>query len=824
MNILGTAVTRVHGRWRRLSLTSKFTLIFTTAVILVVTVLGLYFDNFLRANFFEATQRQMNHGFERFVFSLQTIERELQEATRFIETDEQMIAAVELINNYQDKTHYNTYLIDEEKKRIAQSLLDRVKLSFKSEITLYDRNDELIAYVKREAAGYRSTYVSYADGHQAFYSRLEGEAEYRVSVKPLPKSIAIEHKLLYDLDKIRHASVVTWERFDDDLVIRSHQSLFDEASGSQVAHVELSDILTPTYFVKASDDLDFALTASYDARYAADAVALDAGNGFHRVKLRDETDHYVGTLSHGTSDGRVFFVARLAKTQLSATLDANRRQLLIILLLVALTVSLVMRYLIKHGAARPLAALMTQIRKIEHQDYSSASPVTTGDELETISVNINHLASAVQEREASLASANESQRRLNEALARERDHLEDNVKLRTAELILAKEAADSASRAKSTFLANMSHELRTPMNGIMGMTAIALRRATDDQLKDQLGKIDQASRRLLAVINDILDISKIEAERLKLEVVAFKLGEVTENLVSLIGDRARSKGLDLSIKLPDDVAGWSLQGDPLRIGQILLNFMGNAVKFTDQGAITLRVDCVEDSPSDVLLRFEVTDTGIGIAPDDQGRLFTAFEQADSSMTRKYGGTGLGLAISKRLAHLMDGEIGFDSIVGQGSTFWFSVRLDKATDMSLPMPALADALDMRIKARYSGTRLLLAEDEPINQEVSRALLEDVGLAVDLAEDGAAAVEMAKLTHYALILMDMQMPKMNGIDATRAIRALPGYATIPILAMTANAFDEDRQRCLAAGMNDHIGKPVDPDKLFDSLLNWLSKTRA
>jgi len=415
--------------------------------------------------------------------------------------------------------------------------------------------------------------------------------------------------------------------------------------------------------------------------------------------------------------------------------------------------------------------------------------------------------------------------RLHKEVEAHRHHLEDLVVARTAALSIAKEAAEAANRAKSTFLANMSHELRTPMNAIMGMTDLALRHATEPKLRDQLGKVMQASQHLLHVINDILDISKIEADRLTLERVTFKLGEVLENLMSLIGHKVIDKGLKLRVDLTPDVARLTLLGDPLRLGQILLNFAGNALKFTAAGSITLRARLAEESSSDVLLRFEVEDTGIGIAAEDQKRLFTAFEQADGSMTRKYGGTGLGLAISKRLVKMMGGDVGVDSQPGSGSTFWFTVRLGKATDAVSPAPTFAqDSAEARLKAQFAGSRVLLAEDEPINQEVSRGLLEDVGLAVDLAEDGVQAVDMAKQNRYALILMDMQMPHLNGVEATRQIRALPGYAETPILAMTANAFDEDRQVCIDASMNDHIGKPVDPDKLFETLLKWLSKSQG
>lgn len=393
-------------------------------------------------------------------------------------------------------------------------------------------------------------------------------------------------------------------------------------------------------------------------------------------------------------------------------------------------------------------------------------------------------------------------------------------------LLLAKLRAEEASRAKSTFLANMSHELRTPMSAIMGMTRLALRNATNPTQKEQLGKVDVASRHLLNVINDILDISKIEAGCLTLENARFRLGEAIENVASLVGHKAAEKGLELNIDLAAGLPNLGVIGDPMRLEQILLNLAGNAVKFTSEGSITLRCRIIADDSESLLLRWDVIDTGIGVAAENQEKLFTAFEQADTSITRRYGGTGLGLAISKRLVHMMGGEIGVDSAVGRGSDFWFTVRLSRASAEAMGMPAMATLLpaEQRLLDVYGGAKVLVVEDEPVNQEVSRSLLEDAGLAVDLAEDGRVAVAMAGQQRYALIMMDMQMPNLNGLDATKAIRAGSLNVDTPILAMTANAFEEDRQNCFDAGMNDFVAKPVIPEALYETILRWLSRPQG
>lgn len=408
-----------------------------------------------------------------------------------------------------------------------------------------------------------------------------------------------------------------------------------------------------------------------------------------------------------------------------------------------------------------------------------------------------------------------------------RIHLEDLVTQRTEQLSEATRRAEAANASKSAFLANMSHEIRTPMNAVLGVARLmqrdlgALEGLAPEEplarLLSRIQQIDQTGRHLLALLNDLLDLSKIDAGKIQLIQADFALRPMIEELLVMVRERAAEHGVELILDLEGVPS--ALRGDGMRLGQILLNYLSNAVRFTQHGQVCVRAQLLSQDGHKVRLRFEVEDQGIGISEAEQARLFQVFEQAAEDTAHRFGGTGLGLAIARKLAELMGGSVGVRSQPGQGSCFWAELPLELARELARPVDAAVGEQALQQLRGLGTRRILLVDDVAINQEIACDLLQDAGLIVQVASDGLEALSLARRESFDLVLMDLRMPSMGGIEATRELRRIAGYESVPVIALTAQAFEEDRKECQQAGMNDHLSKPVLPELLYAKLLQWL-----
>ena len=472
----------------------------------------------------------------------------------------------------------------------------------------------------------------------------------------------------------------------------------------------------------------------------------------------------------------------------------------------------------------PILRLRKTMNSIaDTRDYTMRAPRTNDDELGALVDGFNDMLQQIHHRDAELACYNT--RLETEVAARTTDLSVANTELQNlvAELSAAKEAAEAANRAKSQFLATMSHEIRTPMNGVLGMNELLLDTELNPTQRRYAKTIHSSGQALLEIINDVLDFSKIEAGCLELERTDFDPREIVKSVVEMLAERAQRKGLKLICQIVSGVPPVT-RGDPHRLRQVLVNLVGNAIKFTERGEVMVNLELESDTGAAVVLRGTVRDTGIGIEPKVQALLFQAFSQADSSHARRFGGTGLGLAITRQLVELMGGTIGVDSTPGQGSTFSFTVALapsDRVLVACGRMNAQAPASLPNSATPRQGIHVLLVEDNPVNQQVTLCMLENSGYRIDVVENGRQALQALSATHYDLVLMDCQMPEMDGFEATRQWRVLEqsrGSDRIPIVAVTANALYGDREACLASGMDDFLSKPFTQQALATMLRRW------
>jgi signal transduction histidine kinase/DNA-binding NarL/FixJ family response regulator len=807
----------------------KLILLLVASVVLSLSLAGIFLFYFFIELHSQNAREDINDAFI-------TLERELKTSEDFLTKHihqtlqrDDIRSAVNMISEYQSIDDYMPILFDVEKKKIAVEIAQQARSPRVSLTTVYDANRTLIAFIVKESKGLRLGIVSYEKGKPVIYvSGIEDWDSWEQAPLPLP----IAATLAVDAPQ---SGAVHYKAADWDFSIEISQPFirrFPDGSEKTVGFLRMVHFMGADFATELAAKTNMNVQIFVNGGSGSGTLGhlpfsesiRQASSLFSPKQPRDigwleDEDHFLHAHFVPLEGGaKAYFVLGTEKTLLEAAIKRTLLVLTAVLLLSALIVTLAGIYIANLVITRPVAGLVQAVHAFKEGHYDGNITAKTHDELGLLNRSFGDMASTIQQRELELRNSEKHLAKTNIALEVYRDHLEELVEERTTELAVAKDSAETASRAKSVFLANMSHELRTPLNAVLGFSQLMQDdpQSTSSQL-EKLDIINRSGNHLLTLINDVLDMTKIEAGRTLLEASPFDLGELVLDLIDMMRVRAEEKGLQLLLDQSSQFPRF-IDGDAPKLRQILINLLSNAVKFTAQGGVTLRLASQPGSDAEhIELRCEVEDSGPGIAAAELERIFKPFIQLDEQGDQE--GTGLGLTITRQYVELMGGRINAESEPGKGALFRFSLPVRKALESDITALSPASEQVAGLAPNQPAYRILIAEDQPDNQLLLKTLLENVGLTTRVAENGKQAVELFEQWRPQLIFMDWRMPVMDGMEATKLIRALPHGKEPSIVALTASAFTDERDEIMASGHDAFISKPFRTEEIFGCLQRLL-----